>query len=276
VAPGTYLTLRAGRRVKVDAQVTYRDAAGAVLATNHLSGERVWTNCGDISGYGAFCFRRTHAIEFRLRDSENYEWRGWAKLECLLNSAPTNCNYWHLKFAVGAQGEGIIASKDWPDELNKPVALYGGTFRPDVWVASSEYLQQAGFITNPTYYARHVASGYRTVSRYGCSHWVDFSTGDHRGPSDHRMHPLGSRARQSSVRGRSIPAGAGAPFRVQAPQSIVVTEHQPASTPSRRVAARSGLDCRRSRRGPKARKNAAVPLNQSREAHLAARPLHSA
>jgi hypothetical protein len=28
VAPGTYLTLRGGRRVKVDAEVIYPDAAG--------------------------------------------------------------------------------------------------------------------------------------------------------------------------------------------------------------------------------------------------------
>jgi hypothetical protein len=174
VAPGTYLTLRGGRRMKADAEVIYRDAAGAVLAAATLGGHRVWTNCLNLSGYGSFCFRRTHAIEFRLRDSVNYEWRGWAKLECLLNSTPTKCNYRHSTFSVGALGEGIIARKDFPDELNKTVAFYGGTFRHDVAYASQTYLQQTGSINVPSYYARHVASGYRTVWRYGCSHWVDF------------------------------------------------------------------------------------------------------
>jgi hypothetical protein len=174
VAPGTYLTLRGGRRVKVDAEVTYRDATGAVLATNHLGGQRVWTNCTNISGYGSFCFRRTHAIEFRVVVGWIYEWRGWAKLECLLNSAPTNCNYRHLHFFVYGRNYGVIADKDWPDELNKPVALYGGTFREDTQVSSQEYRAQTGSIENPSYYARHVASGYRTVWRYGCSHWVNF------------------------------------------------------------------------------------------------------
>ena len=185
VAPGTYLTLRDGRRVKVDAQLIYRDAAGAVLATNHLGGERVWTNCTNISGYGSFCFRRTHAIEFRLRATPSYwDWRGWVKLECLLNSAPTNCNFRHLDFEVWGLSTGLIADKDFPDELDKPVALYGGTFRPDNWDGNYQYLQQTGTPENPYYYARHVASGYRTVWRYGCSHWVDF-----RGDPEARQSP---------------------------------------------------------------------------------------
>jgi hypothetical protein len=189
VAPGTYLTLRDGRRVKVDAQVTYRDAAGAVLATNHLGGERVFTNCTNLSGYGSFCFRRTHAIEFRLFGGDTYEWRGWAKLECLLNNAPTNCNYRHLDFTVyghlAGGGNVNIASKDFPDELGKPVALYGGTFRPDYWISNQEYWQQTAGIDRPStgYYARHVASGYRTVWRYGCSHQVQFI-------GDPEAHPM--------------------------------------------------------------------------------------
>jgi hypothetical protein len=28
----------------------------------------------------------------------------------------------------------------------------------------------------PSYYARHVASGYRTIWRYGCSYFMDFNT----------------------------------------------------------------------------------------------------
>jgi hypothetical protein len=188
VPPGTYLTLRGGRRVKVDAEVIYRDAAGAVLAANALGGQRVFTNCGDISGYGAFCFRRTHAIEYRLVSGVQYEWRGWAKLECLLNSGQTNCNYRHLDFFVYARGEGVIARKDFPDELNKPVALYGGTFRPDVWNGSVEFLQQTGSINNPSYYARHVASGYRTVWRYGCSDFVNFGSAPYPFPSYECIH----------------------------------------------------------------------------------------
>lgn len=177
VAPGTYLTLRGGRRVKAGAEVIYRDAAGAVLATNHLGGERVWTNCTNISGYGSFCFRRTHAIEFRLRATPSYyDWRGWAKLECLLNGAPTNCNFRHWDFSVYGFSVGLIAYKDFPDELNKPVALYGGTFRPEGQDLEFRFLQQTGSSgPNGWYYARHVASNYRTVWRYGCSHWVDFS-----------------------------------------------------------------------------------------------------
>lgn len=164
--------------MKVDAEVTYRDAAGAVLATNHLGGERVWTNCTDISGYGAFCFRRTHAIEFRLRATPSFwDWRGWAKFECLLNGAQTNCNFRHWKFRVEGHTTGYITEKDFPDELDKPVALYGGTFRPDGWDGNHEFLQQSGYAFSGSYYARHVASGYRTAWRYGCSHWVDFSTG---------------------------------------------------------------------------------------------------
>jgi hypothetical protein len=178
VAPGTYLTLRDGRRVKVDAQVIYRDAAGAVLATNHLGGERVFTNCTNLSGYGSFCFRRTHAIEFRLTNGPvigtDWDWRGWVKFECLLNGAQTNCNFRHLAFEVWAWTATKIANLDWPDELNKPVALYGGTFRAGNWDDSQTYMTQSGRYYHGTYYARHVASGYQTAWRYGCSHWVDF------------------------------------------------------------------------------------------------------
>jgi hypothetical protein len=154
---------------------------GVVLLPKYLlawdldGGARTWTNCGNISGYGAFCFRRTHAIEYRYSAIiDRAEWRGWVKLECLLNGAKTNCNFRHLNFRAYGNILGLINWKDFPDELNKPVALYGGTFRDSILDPNREYRQQTGLYLNPSYYARHVASGYRTVWRTGCSNWVDF------------------------------------------------------------------------------------------------------
>jgi len=64
----------------------------------------------------------------------------------------------------------VPGAQDFPDELDKPVALYGGTFRPDNWDGNYQYLQQTGTPEKPDYYARTVAFGCRTVWPHGCSH----------------------------------------------------------------------------------------------------------
>ena len=85
----------------MDAKVTYRNAAGAVVVDGNLSAVRTFTNCTTISGYGDFCFRRTHAVEWYWDAGANtYWWRGWVRLECILNGNQTNCNFRHLKFSV--------------------------------------------------------------------------------------------------------------------------------------------------------------------------------
>jgi hypothetical protein len=172
---GDHLTLPGGARVALDARVTYRDAAGATIAAGGLSSMKEFNYCMGISGWGTFCFRRYHAIEWHTNP---YEWRGWARFDCSLNDSPVLCNFRHLDFAVYGAVKGRIAAKDFPDELKKSVAYFGGTFRSVFYDSSRWYRQASGKTTNPSYYARHIASGVRTPSLSGCSDWVDFITGN--------------------------------------------------------------------------------------------------
>jgi hypothetical protein len=158
---GDHLTLPSGVRVAIDARVTYRAANGAVIAAGGLSSINDFNYCMSISGWGTFCVRRYHAIEWHTNP---YEWRGWARFECFLNSSPALCNFRHLDFAVYAAGKGLIAVKDFRDELNKSVAYFGGTFRSVSYDSTRTYRQASG-----RYYARHVASGVPTAWLSGCS-----------------------------------------------------------------------------------------------------------
>ena len=65
----------------------------------------------------------------------------------------------------------IFPHQRLPRRVKEAGCLIWRHLRPDNVDTEHEYLQQT--------------SGYRTVWRYGCSHWVDFSTGDpeaHQGP----------------------------------------------------------------------------------------------
>jgi hypothetical protein len=72
----------------------------------------------------------------------------------------------------GAQ-VGEIQNKNFPDELQKPIACYGGTYRSAKYEPTYMYSQVTGIIGDG-YHARHVASGCRTAWRWGCSNWLDF------------------------------------------------------------------------------------------------------
>jgi hypothetical protein len=165
---GDHLTLPGGVRVALDARVTYRAANGEVIAAGGLSSMNVFNHCKAISGWGTLCVRRSHAIEWHTNPDE---WRGWARFECILDGFQAPCNWRHLGFAVYGVNKGLIAKKDFPDELNKPIAYFGGTFRPVSYDSSRTYRQ-----ASDRYYARHVASGVPTIWLSGCSDWLDFNT----------------------------------------------------------------------------------------------------
>jgi len=59
------------------------------------------------------------------------------------------------------------------------------------------------------------------------------------------------------------------------PQNLPLAPNPPATEQPRSVAMPSASDCRRRRRGPQVRQERARPMDQSREAHRSAWPLHS-
>ena len=161
---------RAGQTVTHE--VVYKTQTGAVLLANSLKAVSNMGACKSIPT-GNWCFNRAHAIE--LEGGTN-DWRGWASLSTTTNGNATNSNYRHLDFRVYGLNNGLIAAKNFPDELNKPQALYGGTFRAYNVDSSHRYNERSWNPSLQSYYARDVATQVASSWHTGCSNWYDYDS----------------------------------------------------------------------------------------------------
>lgn len=160
-----------GAKVEVSGnRVLYRDPqTQAVLAVNWVAG-RGYEGCKNIAT-GRWCFRRFHAIE--LRPSDNW-WRGYVEFSCTTNGLHSYCNFRHPDFCV--LGVSQVICKDFADVLNKPVAVYGGTFRSPNF-DGRRYQQQSSYPSDRSYYARDVHTQVKSADHYGCSGIYNYDSG---------------------------------------------------------------------------------------------------